>query len=235
MLDSIPLIGKVVLLLAPSLAIGGLGAGLARNLKGRTAMIVLTIAEFAILGVFSCVSWAGVTGLSLVLMFAFTFVTGLLMGPTLNHYREKLGWQMVALAFVGTAAITAAAGSAGYYLGGYVTNSPLGFILLLALTGLLGLMLVIMLFRLGSRARILSSTIGALIFGVYILYDFARIATGPNTWDNAMRITVDLYLNILNLLLQLLSLLAESESESLLRGVQAVASAIAPAIHVWPG
>jgi len=234
MLD-FPLIGKVFLLLVPSIALGGLGAWLGRNLKSKAAITVLVIAELMTLCVFSCATWAANTGLALVLMFAFTFMTGLTVGPALNYYRKSLGWQTVAFAFVATAAITAAAGTVGYYLGGYVTNSPLGFLLLLGLTILLGLMFVVTIFRLGSRARILTGILGSLLFSVYILYDFARTATGPNTWENAMSITVSLYLNMMNLLLQLLSILAETQKDSLLHGVQMVASAVEPLIHLWPG
>ena len=137
MLDALPLIGKVFLLLVPSIALGGLGAWLGRNLKSMTAVIVLAIAELVTLVAFGCASWAEVTGLALVLMFAFTFMTGLTLGPAVNYYREKLGWQMVALAFVATAAITAGAGAVGYVLGGYIANSLLGFLLLLGLMVLL--------------------------------------------------------------------------------------------------
>ncbi|MBU0494447.1 MAG: Bax inhibitor-1 family protein [Chloroflexi bacterium] len=229
MLDSLPLIGKVFLLLAPSIALGGLGAWLGRNIKNKTTIIVLTIAALVMFGIFGCVSWSGTTGLALVLMFAFTFMTGLTLGPALNYYNKSLGWQTVAFAFVATSAVAAGAGAVGYALGGYITNSPLGFILLLALLGLLGLMAVVMLFRLGSTARIITSIIGTLIFSVYILYDFARAATGPNTWDNAMRITVDLYLNLMNLLLQLLSLLSETQQrDSLLHGVHELARITGP-------
>ena len=51
-------------------------------------------------------------------------------------------------------------------------------------------------------------TPGAILFTLFLLYDFNRLAAmnnqGVNNWEAALRIAVSLYLDIINLLLEIL-------------------------------
>ena len=55
---------------------------------------------------------------------------------------------------------------------------------------------------------------GVLIFTGYLLYDFdmleKQMNAGDESWSTAIKIAVNLYLDIINLFLDLLQILAES-------------------------
>tara|TARA_B100001113_G_scaffold226792_1_gene186170 strand:+ start:226 stop:1077 length:852 start_codon:yes stop_codon:yes gene_type:complete len=98
----------------------------------------------------------------------------------------------------------------------YVSDVDFGFlggILFIALSALV-VMGVLNLFIYRSNAlRLLSAYCGVIIFSLYLLYDFnileKRIAAGDESWGTAVRIAVRLYLDIINLFLDLLQILAE--------------------------
>tara|TARA_Y100001968_G_scaffold211505_1_gene194660 strand:- start:314 stop:1165 length:852 start_codon:yes stop_codon:yes gene_type:complete len=98
----------------------------------------------------------------------------------------------------------------------YVSDVDFGFlggILFIALSALV-VMGVLNLFIYRSNAlRLLSAYCGVIIFSLYLLYDFnileERIAAGDESWGTAVRIAVRLYLDIINLFLDLLQILAE--------------------------
>jgi len=98
----------------------------------------------------------------------------------------------------------------------YVSDVDFGFlggILFIALSALV-VMGVLNLFIYKSNAlRLLSAYCGVIIFSLYLLYDFnileKRIAAGDESWGTAVRIAVRLYLDIINLFLDLLQILAE--------------------------
>ena len=59
-----------------------------------------------------------------------------------------------------------------------------------------------------SGQRRLIAIGGAILFTLFLLYDFNRLAAldeqGVNDWETALQIAVSLYLDIINLLLELL-------------------------------
>ena len=65
-----------------------------------------------------------------------------------------------------------------------------------------------------ERRRIMYSYFGVVIFSLYLIYDFnyleKAIAAGDNSWGTAIKIAVNLYLDIINLFLDLLEILADS-------------------------
>ena len=65
-----------------------------------------------------------------------------------------------------------------------------------------------------KRRRLLQAYAGVIIFTLYLLYDFNRlekaIASGDTSWSTAIEIAVNLYLDIINLFLDLLEILATS-------------------------
>lgn len=81
--------------------------------------------------------------------------------------------------------------------------SKLGGILFASLIGLILARLVMMIFGLYS---ITVSWIGAVIFSLYIAYDVWRSQRFPATLDNAVDSALDIYLDIINLFLELLEI-----------------------------
>jgi len=55
--------------------------------------------------------------------------------------------------------------------------------------------------------------LGAIIFTFYLLFDFSRLEkmAGDESWGAAIEIAVNIYLDIINLFLDLLEILAESD------------------------
>ena len=99
----------------------------------------------------------------------------------------------------------------------YVSDTDFGFlggILFISLSALV-VMGVLNLFIYRSNAlRLLYAYSGVIIFSLYLLYDFnlleKHIAAGDESWGTAVRIAVRLYLDIINLFLDLLQILGES-------------------------
>jgi FtsH-binding integral membrane protein len=54
---------------------------------------------------------------------------------------------------------------------------------------------------------------GALIFTLYLLFDFNRLEkkAGDESWATAINISVNIYLDIINLFLDLLEILSETD------------------------
>lgn len=91
----------------------------------------------------------------------------------------------------------------------------LGPVLLISLVALIvGEVLNALVFKSDGKRRALTY-IGIVIFAVYLIYDFnvleKRIAQGDESWSSAVRIAVDVYLDIVNLFLELLEALADSD------------------------
>lgn len=55
--------------------------------------------------------------------------------------------------------------------------------------------------------------VGAIIFTLYLLYDFNQLEkkAGDESWSTAINISVNIYLDIINLFLDLLEILAEAD------------------------
>ena len=64
-----------------------------------------------------------------------------------------------------------------------------------------------------SEQRRVIAIIGALLFTLFLVYDFYRLAyldrQGVNDWQTALQIAINLYLDIINLLLELLEAMGE--------------------------
>lgn len=87
--------------------------------------------------------------------------------------------------------------------------SKLHGILFGGLLGLIVVELVLMLF--GVRQNV-SALIGAVIFSLYIGYDYWKAQQYPKTVDNAVDSALDIYLDIINLFMRILSILGNGKS-----------------------
>ena len=99
----------------------------------------------------------------------------------------------------------------------YMFNIDFGFLgifLFIALCTLVVMRLLNLFIYRSNQLRMLSAYAGVLIFSLYLLFDFnlleKRIAAGDESWGTSIRIAVNLYLDIINLFLDLLKILAEA-------------------------
>ena len=90
----------------------------------------------------------------------------------------------------------------------------LGLFLFIALTALIiGELLNYFIFK-STRYRRFFCYCGVIIFSLYLVYDFNRLekaaAKGDESWSTAVSLAINIYLDIINLFMDLLQLLGES-------------------------
>lgn len=160
---------------------------------------------FVSFGLLFWVHKAADSSMGIVAVFAFTGLMGFILGPMLNVYLTTLenGPQIVMQALGGTGLIFLT-------LSGYVltTRKDFSFMRGFLFTGLI-VIIVAMIANIFMQMPALSLAISAaavMIFSGLILFDTSRIIHGGET--NYIRATVSLYLDIYNLFIHLLHLLA---------------------------
>ena len=132
----------------------------------------------------------------------------------LHHDRYNQEWQNVVFqAMVGTTLAVIIAGTIVAFIP--TDFSFLGIFLWIALLALIVVEILNAFVFKSERRRILYSYCGVVIFSLYLIYDFnyleKAIAAGDNSWGTAVNIAVNLYLDIINLFLDLLEILASSD------------------------
>ncbi|MCP4260363.1 MAG: BAX inhibitor (BI)-1/YccA family protein [Planctomycetes bacterium] len=146
----------------------------------------------------TCESAAGI-----LVMFLFTGLMGAGIAPTINHYAVNVGPDVIYQALGATAFIF-------FTLSAYVLTTKkdfsfMGGFLFIGLLVMVVAGIANIFFAIPALSLALSAA-GVLIFSGYILYDTSRIIHGGET--NYIMAAAGLYLNILNLFLDLLHLLA---------------------------
>lgn len=136
-----------------------------------------------------------------------------IQGEINNGAHESLAdeWNnVVAMAVYATAGITLAAAFVVYAFD--FNFSFLGQFLLIALLGLIVVGLLNIFFFKSPLLRLISAYIGAVIFSLYLLYDFDRLKAAADgaTWETAVNLSISIYLDIINLFLDLLQILSDS-------------------------
>lgn len=141
-------------------------------------------------------------------VFGFTTLLGLALGPTLNHYLAMAnGGSIVMQALGGTAVVF-------FALSGYVltTRKDFSFMGGFLITGLVVVVLAAVAMMVASlfgvympAAHLALSAVVVLLMSGFILYDTSRIINGGET--NYVMATVALYLDIYNLFVSLLHLI----------------------------
>lgn len=200
----ITLLSKVAMLLTGSMLFGSLGCYFGRFIQSITAFFVLMVlfigGSIAVFFLASASPFVGVTSL-----FLWTFTSGLFIGPAIQAYSERLGWQTVFLAFAGTAGVMAVTGAIGMFSG--IDFSGFAPYLLVALLILIGVGIVAFFVSMSKEVNIIWGLGGMIVFAGFFLVDFHRVAKGENTWEEAIRITMSLYLDFMNFFLYLLKFL----------------------------
>lgn len=190
-------------LLAASLLAATAGAYIGTNsaslLMGGGYWIAV-IAEFACL--FGLMFAKKNAKLALILLFAFTFVSGLTLGPTLARYIGAGMGSVITQAFLMTT--VAFGGLSLFAMNTKRDFSAMGKFLFIALIVML-VAVLINLFVGSSMLSLAISGVGAILFSAYILYDTQNIIRGA--YDSPVLAAVSLYLDILNLFISLLQIL----------------------------
>ena len=160
--------------------------------------------------VFLVLLFFGQSNLSLgIPLFTFwSILTGIELALCLISVDENLGAKVLAL----TALITCAAGLIGAQSGidfSFLRAGLFGSLILLIVYGLVRIF-----FSIPRWIQRLWAFFGIVVFTGYLLYDFHRLSLlseneAANTWSAAMRISISIYLDIINLFLQLLDLLSK--------------------------
>lgn len=211
-MESLPLFAKVAMLLTGSMLVGGLGAYVGRNIRSLGAMIGLAILFIGgSIGVFIAAGSLSAP-VAVALMLAWTFVSGLVIGPAVQMYSEELGSHTVMLAYLGTGGVMAGCGAVGALSG--VDFSGMGTFLLIALLGLIVFGIVTIFIRMSRTVNIVHASIGMIIFAGYFIFDFFRLSKSENTWEAAIQLTMAIYLDFMNFFLYLLQLLAALSDKS---------------------
>lgn len=166
-------------------------------------------------GMFLALSIAGLVALfatmalrnsvwGLAMVFVFTGLEGLTLGPVLNTYLNMPNGSSIVM--------TATGATAGIFtlLSLYATTSKRDFSFLggFLFVGLIVMLIasLVMIFFPVPAGQVILAAFGVLIFSGYILYDTANLVRGGET--NYILATISLYLDILNLFLSLLRLVA---------------------------
>lgn len=148
-------------------------------------------------------------------VFAFTGLLGFGLGPTLNHYLALSNGGTIIMQSLGATAIIFL-GLSGYVL---TTKKDFSFLrgmlvagLLVAVIGVVGVLVLGMFGVDVSAVSLALSAMISLLMAGFILYDTSRIINGGET--NYILATTALYLNIYNLFVNLLHLIAAFTGEN---------------------
>jgi FtsH-binding integral membrane protein len=126
----------------------------------------------------------------------------------LDYHSE---WQnTIMLAFLGTA--LAVISTACLVFTTDINFDFLGGFLFVALLMLVVMGLINAFFIKSKMVSLIRAYIGAIVFTLYLLYDFNRLEqkAGDDSWSTAINISLNIYLDIINLFIDLLEILAES-------------------------
>jgi FtsH-binding integral membrane protein len=196
------LIAKVFGLLAFSLGAAAVG-GLVGYRLPPGLFLPLMIAEFAL--IFAVQAVRDREGWNIALLYTFTFVSGVTLGPIVAAYvGAGLGGVVLQAAGV-TGAMTV--GLSAYAL---TTKRDLSGLQPFLFVGLIGLLIasVLNIWVGGSALYALLSWGGALLFSTLLVFQVNRIRSTPDTMGNAVVITMGIYLDIVNLFLFMLRIMS---------------------------
>lgn len=193
------------LLLGMTLAFSAVTAGISMALN--LSHLVGLICSLAAFGVLFALNRKADSAAGVGLVFLFTGLLGVALGPTLNHYLQMPGGSMLimqalgstALVFFGLSAYALTTKKDFSFMGGFLI---VGLVVVL-ITGIVNIFLGSSLLFMVLNAAIV------LIMSGLILFDTSRIINGGET--NYVRATVSLYLNIYNLFTAILHLLGSSD------------------------
>lgn len=194
------LVGKVFGLLAFSFAFSAVG--------GVVGMAMPGVALFASLGALGCVFALSFlrekAGWNLGLLYAFTFLMGMGVGPIIGYYAA------IAPGILGNALVMSAALIGGLGMYAWRTNRDLTSLQSLLFPALIGLILlsIVGIFLRMTAFQLMLSLGTVVIFSGFMLVDVQRLREAQDdSLPTAIMLTVGLYLNIINIFMSILHIL----------------------------
>jgi len=164
------------------------------------------------LALFATVFFAS-TGINIYVgMALFTFqsiVFGPFLGLIMLEMDENDGYKALKIVFL----VTLLTGFVGYSdIYSFSENNFLAVFLLFSLLGLIVFEFIRAIKGLSRKAVKAKAIFGAFIFSIFLLFDFNLIAKGEymaNNWDSAFELAFTIYLDIMNLLLEILDAMSD--------------------------
>jgi FtsH-binding integral membrane protein len=199
------LIGKVMALLSFSFIFAFLGGLVGTRLAPSVGGMYLVIVIAGFITLFALMALIQKPGINLFLLYLFTFLEGMGLGPLIYVYTHIPSLApLLAEAFLMTALV-----SFGLGLYAWTTKrdfSRIGDYLFFGVILLLVVGLINILFQ-STMIMFLLSVFGIGIFSGYVLFYVQRAKYMADTLPNAIGLTVSLFLTLLNLFLYILELL----------------------------
>jgi len=197
------LFGRVMGLVALTVAFATLGVYLGRNLGGAGWFIAWLIAIGCLVGL-NVANSRGHEGLALTLLFAFGLLMGASVATTINYY-SATDPTAVRQAFGATALFVGGLGA-----GGYAIRRDLSFLYRAAFWLLLGLILagIVLIFVHIPALYTAYALAGLAIFGLYTVIDFNRLRRAGT--NEAVPLAAGIFLDVLNIFLLFLRLFSRS-------------------------
>jgi FtsH-binding integral membrane protein len=203
------LIGKVMALLAFSFVFAAVGAFMGTQI-GLSVGSYLFVVILGFVVLFALNIFIQKPGVNLFLLYLFTFLEGLGLGPLISAYVALNLSSLLSEAFLMTAIVSLS-------LGFYAWTTKRDFsrwgdylfvgVLLLLVVG------IISIFFHSTMVMFLVSLLGIGIFSGYVLFYVQRAKYMVSTLPNAIGLTVSLFLTLLNLFLYILQLLTILQGE----------------------
>ncbi|GCE13290.1 Bax inhibitor-1/YccA family protein [Tengunoibacter tsumagoiensis] len=199
------LVSKVMGLLAFSFIFATLGAFVGVQISlGPGTFLVVAIAGFIVL--FALQALIQKPGINLFLLYLFTFLEGLSLGPLIDYYLRTPGLSHL----LGQAFAITAVTSLALALYAWTTKrdfSRFGDYLFLGVILLIVAGLLNILFQ-SSFFALIICIVGIGIFSAYVLFYVQRAKYMADTLPNAIGLTVSLFMTVLNLFLYILQFLS---------------------------
>lgn len=195
------LLGKVFGLLAFSLAFATVGGYVGAQISSAWFLPIM-IAYFGLF--FAVQSLREREGINLVLLYAFAFSSGLLVGPIIGDYISAGAGSVVLEAVAITGVMTA--GLSAFALTTKRDLSGLAPYLFMAILGLLVTMIV-NIFVGGTLLSVIIGWAGAFLFSGLLIIQVQQAKYAPDTMGNAVIISLGIYLSIVNIFLSILRIL----------------------------
>lgn len=167
-----------------------------------TALIATLLGAFILIGLVMVTAESGV---GVVILLGFTWLMGMVMSAGIVHTLAlKNGHLIVAEAIIGTITITIFC--AIYAMTTKRDFSSIGGLLFGLLLAIIAMMILNAAFFHLTALQMAISVIALVLFSVYLVYDVQRVISGGE--DNYVRATLAIYLDIVNIFANLLSLLS---------------------------
>jgi FtsH-binding integral membrane protein len=205
------LFSKVALLLTVALSITALGTFLGAGITSGWTIVTLIVLFFAGAFVVPFAADRSPT-LGIIAYGGWSLVCGLFLGPCINLYVLQLGWQLVALAFIGTCGVMAVCGIIGALSGRDFSN--MGTWLMIALLALIVVGVVNIFMAFSHLVGMMYAGVGMVVFALFFIFDFFRLSESENTWFDAIMLTMNIHLDFVNFFLYALRFLAEAYAAS---------------------